>query len=375
MRPWTWKSLRYLVMASALVCVTFISASAHALVTGGTAVKRWHGASDRSHSGATCRDYMFAVSMTPGQPRKYHVFGRLCYRGNPHGKTIQVLLPGGTYDHNYWDFPYQSRNYSYVEYLTRRGYATLDLDRLGFGYSSVVDPLRDTSATQAYVVHQVIHDVRSGKVGEFGKIIEVAHSLGSYVLWWEAGTYHDVNGVIVTGDEHLFGPGFVKTVAVVSEPAQIDPKWRSHHLPAGYITTYPGTRGNVFYDLSNVDPRVLRMDEKLKTTLAIGEYLNVPSSEADVALTDSINVPVLVADGENDYFCIDKCRQPLDTVSLEKHFYQETPCYEGRVIPHSAHDINLQKNARVFYREAAGWADRRIGASIKRPPTAPCVRP
>ncbi|MGK4005829.1 hypothetical protein WMF31_24600 [Sorangium sp. So ce1036] len=47
--------------------------------------------------------------------------------------AIQILMHGGTRDHASWDWPYQPEAYSHVEHATRRGVATLHVDRLGHG--------------------------------------------------------------------------------------------------------------------------------------------------------------------------------------------------------------------------------------------------
>src|SRR5690242_16002630 len=80
-----------------------------------------------------CERVTFDVSLAPNQSADQHLVATLCSRGPVHKKTIQVLIHGGTYDHNYWDFPVQPETYSYVRELTDAGYATLNIDRLGVG--------------------------------------------------------------------------------------------------------------------------------------------------------------------------------------------------------------------------------------------------
>src|SRR5215470_14436202 len=85
-----------------------------------------------------CEEVLFPVALAPGQPTEFTVVGQLCARGPIHGKTIQVLVHGATYDHNIWDWPFQPERYSYVQAVTAAGYATLNMDRLGHGRSSRV---------------------------------------------------------------------------------------------------------------------------------------------------------------------------------------------------------------------------------------------
>src|SRR5689334_14888823 len=93
-------------------------------------------ASDEDGPSLKCERITFDVSLAANQPADQHLVGTLCARGSLQHKTIQVLIHGGTYDHNYWDFPYQPETYSYVRELTNAGYATLNIDRLGVGESS-----------------------------------------------------------------------------------------------------------------------------------------------------------------------------------------------------------------------------------------------
>src|SRR2546423_3412732 len=50
--------------------------------------------------------------------------------------TVQVLVHGTTYNHVYWDFPYQAEHYSHHRDMARHGYATFAVDRLGTGQST-----------------------------------------------------------------------------------------------------------------------------------------------------------------------------------------------------------------------------------------------
>lgn len=45
--------------------------------------------------------------------------------------TLQVLLHGGTYGVDYMDAGFEPETYSYVRHAAARGYATLNMDRIG----------------------------------------------------------------------------------------------------------------------------------------------------------------------------------------------------------------------------------------------------
>ena len=341
----------------------------------GSSVTKWASATDKSPSGAHCSDYMFKVSLSASEPKKYELFGRLCHQGAVNGRTLEILVAGGTYNHTYWDFPYEPNKYSYVRYATSAGYVTLDMDRLGYGYSSHVDPVGTTFERQGWVLHQVVQEIQDGELGaRFYKIVLVAHSMGSFTAWNEAGTYHDVDGVIITGAEHAIGAvGAAEVAAIVNEPAQLDPKFAGKHLPVGYLTTWPGTRCTVVYHQGDVDPHVCAVDEQTKDTVNAGEIATYPTSVLDTSLSSSISVPVLMADGQYDqFYCLSSCSLP-SVAAHEKAAYKDTPCYEAYYLPDAGHDIDLHLNSDLFYAKATQWLNSRIGSSSSGPATNACA--
>jgi pimeloyl-ACP methyl ester carboxylesterase len=91
--------------------------------------------------------------------------------------------------------------YSYVNYLTAAGYAVLDIDRLGVGLSDHPTPEDVTILSGAYTIHQIVQDLRSGSLTgvKFKKVMLVGHSMGSAISMVEAGSYHDVDALILSG--------------------------------------------------------------------------------------------------------------------------------------------------------------------------------
>src|SRR5437763_1293170 len=162
-----------------------------------------------THSAASpaCRNVSVPVSLAEGLPNTYRIRGRLCLPAGPVPATVQVLLHGATYSGVYWDFPYQPERYSYVRAMVAAGYATLDIDRLGFGASSHPPSVLVPMQVGAYAVHQVIHAARQGTIGtRFARIILVGHSMGTVLGWLEAAKYRDIDGFIATGNTHAVSP-------------------------------------------------------------------------------------------------------------------------------------------------------------------------
>lgn len=309
--------------------------------------------------GANCVEATLPVALAEGGPADQTIWGRLCTPAwNSTPATVQVLVHGATYDHTYWDFPYQPETYSYVRGAVQAGFATFTIDRLGSGSSS--QPV--SSALDLYVaghtLHQVVQALRGGELGgrAFPKVVTVGHSMGSGAVWSEAATYHDVDGVIVTGLTHAYNSQGRGAAIAATAPANLYPEWAG--LDDGYLTTIPGTRGSVFYNAALADPQVIAVDEQTKQPHALGDLLSL-----DQLITDGssgrIDVPVLLVMGELDsLFCGadgTDCSSSASLRAAEAPFYAASPSFTAYVLPQAGHDVNLHYHAGGWYGYAIGW--------------------
>ena len=148
-----------------------------------------------------CTAHVLNVRLADPGPAAFPLWGKLCRRRGSAPKTVQVLQPGGTYNHTYWDSSYRGGIYSYVNAATAAGYATFTFDRIGTG-NSAIPPYDVMSLTgEAVALHDVVTALRSGAVGSrpFSHVITVGHSFSSAVGAVEAARYSDVDGYIHTG--------------------------------------------------------------------------------------------------------------------------------------------------------------------------------
>ena len=329
-----------------------------------------------SDTTSSCTQSLIPVTLSALDPTVYHVATWLCSQGHLAGKTVQVLVHGSTYDHTYWDFPSLSPTDSYVKQITSAGYVTLNLDRIGTGLSDHPPALHVTLVSNAYVLHQIIQSLRNGSVNgvSFSKIILVGHSFGSTVVITEASQYGDADGIIVTGVMHTVNATGAAAVITSFYPASLDPKFAQSHLPSGYDTSQPQTRGSSFYNLADANASVISEDEILKQTITVGELATVFVGLSPTA-TLLIHVPVLVAVGEKDITVCGlllSCATGAALVAREALFYSPQACLEGYALPASGHSINLHLNTSQWLQAAIDWANRRIGSSLTNPPTQPC---
>jgi pimeloyl-ACP methyl ester carboxylesterase len=312
-----------------------------------------------------CSVHALPVAITDPGPANQTLWGKLCYRGLHEPSAVQVLIPGATYNHLYWDFPFGDGHYSYVDAATAAGYATFDIDPIGQGSSSHPASTAVTLTAEAVAVHDAITALRSGTVDghPFSNVITVGHSIGSVDAWVEAADYNDVNALIITGALHALSPD-ISTLESDLYPASLDPRFASSGLDTGYLTTAPGTRGPIFYDPATANPNVVAADEANKDTVTVPvlagatSMLGLPPTQQP---SDQISVPALVVVGVDDnLFCTGvtayNCASPASVRAYESKFYSPAAHLDVVTIPDTGHTLALSTTAPVTDAVMIGWS-------------------
>lgn len=298
----------------------------------------------------TCQDvaYQVRIGLPPLITTQETMAGRLC---TPAGATtVQVLIPGGTYDRSYWDVGYEPSTHSFTRSQNARGIATLALDRLGTGKSSAPLSVLVTASTQASAVHQVISTLKP----RFTKVIVAGHSIGSAMALIEAGTHRDVDGVLVTGFTHKMN--YITVVPVLANmiPAGLD---------AGYLTTMPNTRYNAFHKPGPQNPGAISWDEATKTVFAATEAVDtILLNTVITPISRRITVPVMIVMGNDTHFCSagiplmgSDCSSPEALKADEAQFFPAAPRLDTFILNGYGHSINYAPNAPAYHAAVAAW--------------------
>jgi len=117
---------------------------------------------------------------------------------------LVVMIHGASDTHTVFDF---AHGYRPAVALAHRGFPVLTIDRVGYGASS--HPNGDTLSFQvsAGYVHEVIQAVRNGALGFVPPaIVLLGPSAGADIALVEAGTYHDVDGLIIVSNTSQLQP-------------------------------------------------------------------------------------------------------------------------------------------------------------------------
>lgn len=320
------------------------------------------------HGERVCHDVEVPTSAAPGvPPRDQHIYGHLCLPKSGHSSVLQVLVPGYMYGSSYWDMPGAGAQYSYAGALNQAGYATLAIDPLGVGRSSHPPGALLTENILAAGVHDVVQAGHNNQLpgGPYDKVVSVGHSYGTAVTDVEAATYHDVDGTIATGAVHLEGAVGLAQLVGASHPAAADDRLRKQ-VPKNdptYLTSRPGTRGDLFYAPGDSNPEVIKRDEASKQTATVGQLATTPEYIVPT-VTRSIDKPSLVVLGQQDkFFCagaggaaLESCTNSKALHDSESLFWSPEAQMQAYVLPKSGHSVNLADNAGQWYQRAIEWS-------------------
>jgi pimeloyl-ACP methyl ester carboxylesterase len=327
---------------------------------------------------ASCQGADVRVGLLPAT-----MHGTLCVPARGPAGTVMVLVPGATYNQAYWNFPFQPQTYNFRQAMNRAGYATLVVDRLGTGDSSRPLSALLTSSGQAAAVHAAIQALRAGRFGgiSFTRVIVGGHSLGSAIAILEASTYHDVDGVLLTGYGHHVNLLAVAGLFLSFYPAALDPQLQAGGYDPGYLTTRPGTRAADYYSPATTDAGVVAADEATKDVWsALTEAPDGLGFSVVVSLTGLIEVPVLVANGgADDSLCSElthNCASADAFRAQEAPHFSPLACLSTFLLRGSGHSLNLATDAPDYQRAVTAWADTFVGAgsNATAAPSGPCPR-
>jgi pimeloyl-ACP methyl ester carboxylesterase len=307
------------------------------------------------------RSVTVEVRLAPGEPRRWRVHGVLFLPDGPQPATVQLLVPGLTYDHRYWTIPGE---HNYAAHMVRAGYAVFALDRIGTGRSDRPAADQVTAQSNAEALHDVVQALRSGVGGAapFERVVVVGHSFGSGVALVEAATYHDVDGLVVSGMLHTTAPLY-EEVRAFFHMAGDDPVLAAAGVdyPENYATQRPGLRARMLEYPPAVRPELSRHNEAIKSTATLGEGESLPSTY-EAAVSRAVDVPVLIVVGQHDALFssadVSFAATSEAVHAFEKTFYAEGLDLETHVVPGAGHSLNVHDNAGEWFALARAWVDR-----------------
>ncbi len=307
-----------------------------------------------------CERTTTQVRLTETDATTYRVAGWLCGPRRPRNHEVQFLVHGFTYDHLYW-MGLGFRRLDYVRAAAARGHTTFVVDRLGAGASDHPNPDAVTFPNEAYVLHQLVSGLRAGAIGHdrtpFRRVVGVGHSMGAGMWNIEAGTYHDVDALILADFLHAADPDFVTYLRAHYIAASTLPAFAS--LPDGYLTVEPRS---IFYDTTRTRPSVIERDEAIGIDTGTRGEAATLAMGRDLTYSQAVTAPVLMVTGRQDALGCNEAKPGLSCATAsavadrERPAYTSAACLDAFVLD-SGHDTNLHNAAPEWFARANTWAD------------------
>jgi pimeloyl-ACP methyl ester carboxylesterase len=316
---------------------------------------------------ASCRDVTVPVRLDVLLPAQVH--GRLC---EPAGgaSRVQLLVHGATYDSRYWDEPVEGGRYSYVRQANGEGWATLAIDRVGYGQSTPEPSAALTATGQAGTVHQIIGRLRDGTVGghTYDRVLLVGHSVGSAVALIESSLYNDADALALTGITHRLSPDELTDALLNAvHPVTLDPSSLATEYDPGYLTTVPGARAMLFYG-PDPDREMLAYDEATKGVVSDAELADAIALGFTLPTSLAVKLPVYLVDGGVDaLFCGHlaggDCADTHGLEAEERPYFANARGFTAATLPAAGHDLNFAPDAVAYEHALNAWADHVTPAS------------
>lgn len=276
-------------------------------------------------------------------------------------RCVQLLFHGYSYGAWAWDppgFPEQS----YARTSAAAGFPVVAVDLLGYGESDRPDGYCLSTEGYAAMAHQLVAHLRSGSYeAELNppveRVIIGGHSAGGAIGRLEAGTYHDIDGLMVLsmGDNVTPEAGqafFEANIPMAASSDYVDPFFGSHdrRLELFYqhpTPTHPG-------EDAQADPEVMAIDQRLANPTPSGQIQDVLSMSSGDAIA-TIDVPVLLVLAERDEIV------PFSEAETEPARYRAASDFTTVVVPKAGHTFFLHRNAPEAFELMLNWLRARPG--------------
>jgi pimeloyl-ACP methyl ester carboxylesterase len=294
----------------------------------------------------------------PTDGRGYSIHGQLFLPPSltPNGVTLYVHGLG--FSSYFWHFT-SVPGYDYATLLAQQGHASVIVDRLGYGGSSVPAGSASCVGGQASIAHQVVQALRTGQyvatgqtAHRFSRVGLAGHSLGGELVEIEAHSFHDIDALaVVDWADQGYSPLALGAFGALGAQCVTGGVAEGPGQAGGY-----GSYGETVaqYDalmFHDADPAVVAAANALRTKDPCGDVESILTAVAiDLAKIGTINVPIAYVWGDDDANYV-----PAIWWQLQEPLYAGSPKVTGIGLSGTGHAVTLERSASTFRAGMAAW--------------------
>ncbi len=337
---------------------------------------RKHKAAPKHHGGAAAalgvevvpvtftvvNDNATQVSCLPNSAdeKTYTISGSLILPAGATPAGVTLYVHGLGYARYFWDFT-AVPGYDYTGAEGAAGHASVVIDRLGYGKSSIPPGVATCVGSQATILHEIVQDLRAGKYTAgglatpptFSKVGLVGHSAGGQLVEVEAYTFKDVDALGVAEWADQFYSLLAYTAfgvdAVQCAEGNVKQVGSSSTGYAQFGTT------DAQYDslmLHDVDPSVEAAVNALRTNDPCGQIESILTGTViDILNVGSIKVPIAYVHGGDDAIF----QAGLPWPSFQESLYSGASKLDDISLSGEGHAVTLERGAPKLDAAMGTW--------------------
>lgn len=291
----------------------------------------------------------FSVT-NPLEPDATHtVWGDLVLPDGGACAGVLLLQHGLSYGAWGWNFPLESETYSIQAALAAAGYASVAIDRLGYGRSTHPNGHLLTVQGYAAMTAQIVDALRAGTyLGDehpsFEKVGLVGHSAGTEVSELTAAlTGADL--LIATAYTHFPSARIVQDFFTGDYPRALTADREEFGGTEAGRTEY-------MYHLPNADPAIVARDNELRDLTPSGEIFTIGPQPSRYVM-HRITAPTLLVLAEHDILF------EVSNAPLEAALFVGVEDLTTMIVPNAGHTFMLHRNAPATQAAMIAWLDAR----------------
>jgi Alpha/beta hydrolase family len=296
-----------------------------------------------------------------GDGGRYTIVGSLVLPKGPVPAAVTLYAHGLGFGGWFWQFD-RVAGYDYARAEAGFGHASVVIDRLGYGDSSILPGTASCVGAQASILHQIVGQLRSGSYVAFGfagwpafrRIGLVGHSAGGQLAENEAYSFRDIDALgVVDWADQGFSPAALG--AFLQGGAQCLLQGGAAQRGSTVRGYAPFGQTEAQFDslmFAGADPAVVSAAGATRTLDPCGDVESILGGVAiDLLMDGTIRVPIAYVHGERDAVFI----SGVPWAQLQEKLYSGSAKVTDVTLSGVGHAVTLERSAPRLQAAMNAW--------------------